>query len=76
MKFFGTLIASISMAGAAAADTFATEAPSSGGGADNALILLLLIGAVVFLGGQGTRAGKAEISTQTDQDDSDVIMKF
>lgn len=75
MKFFGTLIATISMAGAAAADTFATEAPSSGGGADNALILLL-IGAVMFLGGQGTRAGKAEISTQTDQDDSDVIMKF
>ena len=77
MKFFGTLFAALLASNAAFAggSSVAVSVGSAEGG-EGALILLLLLGAVVLLGRQGQSGAKAPASTQTEQDDSDVIMKF
>jgi len=77
MKFFGTFFAALLASNAAFAGMASSPVSvSSGNGAKGALILLLLLGAVVLLGRQGQSGAKAPVSTQTEQDDSNVIMKF
>lgn len=46
------------------------------GGPEGALVLLLILGAVILLNGRGGSSAAKDTRTETQDDDSDVIMKF
>jgi len=86
MRILTTLVCFLASLSPAFAQEFALEkgmkvvkgeAAISGGDATAGVILLLLLGAVIFSGGAATggfASGKS--AADTEEDDSDIIMKF